>query len=149
MKNGFLFDKAPQPKQFSHGEMSITLTDEFVESKFENNDFVYDSKNVAVFGLRESFDSAEGFGENTLEEYGKLVIKNNGQDSSKLATNDEFARYYYDFTNPQNNITYRYFTYMYKSDGAFWLIQFATSIDDVDTYASQIEYWAKSVKFSK
>ena len=146
---GGVFDKGPQPKQFTYGEMSITLTDDFIESEYEKNDFMYESRNIAVFGLREDFNAAEGFGDNTLEQYANIVLQNNEHTSHKITSLDNCVYYYYDFEVPDAKDTFRYFTFMYKSDKAFWLIQFAVSVDNVDSYEPQIMQWAKSVEFSK
>lgn len=141
--------KAPKAKTFSSNGMSITLTDEFRKTNIENYTVAYDSKNIAVFALKEEFTLAEGFGNNTLRQYAELVLKNNNLTSAAIKNYDGLVGFEYDFTNPQTHDTYRYFTYVYKSDDAFWMVQFATLSKNSEKYSSKITEWAQSVKFSK
>ncbi len=141
-------DKTPEPKEFTSNGMTITLTDEFKEADIENYTVAYDSKNVAVFALKEAFTLADGFEGYTLEQYADLVIQANNLGSAEIKTADGLTSFEYDFINPETNNTYKYFSYVYKTDDAFWLIQFATFDKNVDEYAQQITDWAKSVEFS-
>ena len=53
-----------------------------------------------------------------------------------------------DFDNPENKNTYRYFTYVYKTNDAFWMVQFATLKSNSEKLSQEIAEWAKSVTFS-
>jgi len=142
-------DKAPEAKAFSSDGMTITLTDEFRKTDIENYTVAYDSKNVAVFALKEAFSLADGFEDYTVKQYADLVVKNNKLDSAKVKTNGGLTFFEYTYTNPETNDEYRYFSYVYKSNDAFWLVQFATLNKNSDTFVQEIEKWAKSVEFSK
>ena len=146
--SGLFSNKTPDVKTFSSNGMTITLTDEFRETDIENYTVAYDSKNVAVFALKEAFTLADGFGDYTLEQYADLVIQANNLSSTEIKTADGLTRFEYNFTNPETNDSYKYFSYVYKTNDAFWLIQFATLNENVDGYAQQITDWAKSVEFS-
>ena len=146
--SGLFPNKTPDVKIFSSNGMTITLTDEFRETDIENYTVTYDSKNVAVFALKETFTLADGFGDYTLEQYANLMIQANNLSSTGIKTADGLTRFEYDFTNPETNNCYKYFSYVYKTNDAFWLIQFATLNENVDGYAQQITDWAKSVEFS-
>lgn len=145
---GLLLSAVPEEKTFSSSGMSITLTDEFIETNIENYTVAYDSRDIAVFALKEDFSSFDGFENYTVEQYGELVIKNNGLDMSQLKTDGDLTFFKYDFSNPETNDTYQYFSYLYKADDSFWLIQFATLDENAEKYAPQIYEWAKSVEFS-
>ena len=151
---GYLFfphlfsSKTPEIKTFSSDGMTITLTDEFRETNIENYTVAYDSKNVAVFALKEAFTLADNFENCTLEQYADLVLQSNNLSSVEIKTADGLTGFEYDFTNPKTNDTYRYFSYVYKTNDAFWVVQFATLSKNVDIYASEITEWAQSVKFS-
>lgn len=146
--SGLFSGKSPKAKTFSSNGVTITLTNEFRKTSAENYTVVYDSKNVAVFVLKEAFILADGFEDNTLEQYADLVKQANHLSSSETKTVDGLTGFEYDSTNPETNDTYRYFTYVYKTDDAFWTVQFVTPIKNVETYKSEITEWAKSVKFS-
>ena len=140
-------NKTPDPKDFSSNGMTITLTDEFIKTDIENYTVAYDSKNVAVFALKEAFALADGFQDYTLEQYGNLVLKNNNLSASKLQNLDGLTEFEYEFTNPNTKDTYKYFSFVYKADDAFWLVQFATLTENVDEYSPKILEWAKTVSF--
>ena len=140
-------NKTPDPKDFSSNGMTITLTDEFVKTDVENYTVAYDSKNVAVFALKEAFALADGFQNYTLEQYGNLVLKNNNLSASELQNLDGLTEFEYEFTNPNTKDTYKYFSFVYKADDAFWLVQFATLTENINEYRAQILEWAKTVSF--
>lgn len=151
--SGFLFtsdffDKTPEPETFSYDGMYVTLTDAFDETDMENFTVTYTSDDVAMFALKEEFSLAEGFGDRTLEQYADLVIENNNLESAEVKTSGEQTCFEYEYLNPETDETYCYFAYVYKTNDAFWLIQFATLKENVDDYAPQITEWANSVEFS-
>ena len=145
--SGLFSDKTPDAKDFSSNGMSIRLTDEFIKTDIENYTVAYDSKNVAVFALKEAFALADGFQNYTLEQYGNLVLKNNNLSASKLQNLDGLTGFEYEFTNPNTKDTYKYFSFVYKADDAFWLVQFATLTENANEYRAQILEWAKTVSF--
>ncbi len=143
-----LSNKTAKIKTFSSDGMTITLTDEFKETHSEGYTVVYDSKKVAVFALRENFTLAEGFENISLKKYADSVIQANNYSSAKVKTVDGLTYFEHDFISPETNDTYNFFTYVYKTDDAFWVVQFATLSKNSEAYASKITEWAKSVKFS-
>ena len=145
--SGLFSDKTPDAKDFSSNGMSIRLTDEFIKTDIENYTVAYDSKNVAVFALKEAFALADGFQNYTLEQYGNLVLENNNLSASELQNLDGLTEFEYEFTNPNTKDTYKYFSFVYKADDAFWLVQFATLTENVNEYRAQILEWAKTVSF--
>lgn len=140
-------DTQHKEKVFASKGMSITLTDDFNETEIENYTLAFTSREVAVFALKEEFSLAEGFGDYTLEEYGSLVIENNGFNDVVLNTVNGLTFFEYEYENPQNLATYCYASFIFKADDAFWLVQFATLKEDYESYASQIVEWAESVSF--
>ncbi len=142
-----LSNKKPEPKDFSSDGMTITLTDEFVKTDIENCTVAYDSKNVAVFALKESFSLVDGFEDYTLEQYGDLLLQNNNLSSFELEKIEGLTGFEYEFTNPDTKDICRYFSFIYKAKDAFWLVQFATLTENADANKSRIIEWAKTVSF--
>lgn len=134
------------PKEFTYDDMTITLTDNFVEKSMDGFTVCYDSSDIAVFVLKESFDLLDGSENYTLEEYGELVLQSNSFDS-ELQSDNGLTYFEYEFTNPDNNETYTYFSSLYKTSDAFWMIQFTTP-EDYKSYRDTFIEWAKSVKFT-
>lgn len=144
----WLSEQTSEPKIFNSNGMRITLTDDFKEMGVENYTVAYDSRNVAVLALEEKFSLAEGFENYSIEQYADLVIQNNGLSSVSLKTDGNLNFFEYEFKNPETQDVYRYFSYVYKTDDAFWLVQFATLNENVEDYAQQISKWAESVEFT-
>ena len=136
-----------ESKVFTENGMSITLTDEFKQVQMENYTNSYDSAEVAVFALKEDFALVDGFENYTLEQYGNLVLQNNNLSSSELKNVDGLTRFEYESTNSDTKDTYKYFAFVYKSNDAFWLVQFATLTENADDYNAQIVEWAKTISF--
>ena len=132
-----------EPKTFTDSGMTITLTNEFEREQSEQFTVCYDSNKVVVFALKEPFSLVDGFKDYTLKEYGELVLRNNGFSSSKLKTVDEL--YMFDYKDAKGK--YTYFSFVYKADDAFWLVQFATSTELADEYEAKMIEWAKTVSF--
>ena len=145
--NSFL-SKAPKEKTFSSNGMNITLSEEFKETTVKNYTVAFDSKKVAVFALKEPFALVDSFEDYTLDQYADLVIQSNGLSSSQKKTDNGLIWFEYDFDNPENNNAYRYFTYVYKTNDAFWIVQFATLKSYSEKVSQEIAVWAKSVTFS-
>ncbi len=143
-----LFPKEkPKEKTFSSNGISMTLTNEFKEVSFEKYTAAFDSKNVAVFALKEAFTLKADLKNNTPEQYADLVIQANGLADAEKRSDNGQTYFEYEYTNPETNDTYRFFCYVYKTDDAFWTVQFTTLNRNVEKYTSQIENWARSVRF--
>lgn len=142
------FSKTPKEKVFSSNGMNITLSEEFKETTVKNYTVAFDSKKVAVFALKEPFTLIDGFEDYTLDQYADLVIQSNGLSPSQKKTDNGLIWFEYDFDNPENNNTYRYSTYVYKANDAFWIVQFATLKSNFEKVSQEIAEWAKSVTFS-
>ena len=139
-----------EAKAFSSNGMHITLTNKFVETSIQNYTVCFDSKDVAVFALKEDFNLFDGAENYTLEDYGELVLKSNGFSSDiGLEAYNGLTYFEYIFTNPSTRDEYHYFTVLYKADDAFWMVQFATLEKNFEQYQQSFVDWAKSVEFSK
>lgn len=141
-------DPATKTKTFSSEGISITLTEAFRETSVGNYTAVFESKDVAVFALREAFTLAEGVEDYTLRQYCELVMEANGMAGKEIITDDDLMRFEYTYTNPETNDTYRYYSFVYKAEDAFWLVQFTTLDKNTSKHAEKIIQWAKSVEFN-
>ena len=140
---------SPRDKKFSVDGMTITLNSNFEKvdvDKEHKYDASYGSEEVAVFVLKEEFSLVEGFEDYTLEEYAELLVESNGL-SSDVKIKDGMTFFDYQKKSSKDQKTYRYRSYVYKSDDAFWMIQFAIETKNYDDYADSIDEWARSVSF--
>lgn len=136
-------------KEFSSNGMTITLTEAFKESSYEGYTVCYDSSEVAVFVLKESFSLQAGLSELSVKDYADLVYQANAAKSPEAVVQADGLTYMeYTFFNEAENVTYKYFSTMHKGTDAFWLVQFATEEGNYDSYKPYLIEWAKSVDVS-
>lgn len=136
---------SPSPQEFSYGDMSITLTDDFYEvTDYDAFSICYDSADVAVFVTEDKFADYDGLEDYTIEEYAEAMVNFDDYTLSYVADGSE-AFFEYDYNS--DGTTYHYKTYICKEDAAFWIIQFAAEADYYSENEAVIDGWADSVKF--
>ncbi len=141
-----IYANKQKPLTFSCEELSITLNYSFEEIEAAELTFAYDSAKIGIFGIREPFESLENV--ETVDEYGELVLAVNGRTDLELKKESGLTYFEYDFKNTATDDPYNYYCYLYKSDEAFWLVQFVTLEKNSDKYLSDIKEFASSVTFS-
>ena len=136
-----------KPKDFSVKELSITLTDDFKEADFEGYDKGFDSSKVAVFVLREDKSYLSGL-PITLKEYADLVYNANiNRNPQAVKEEDGLVFFEYEYKPTENGLVYHYYTTVFESDAAFWIVQFAARQDDWAKLRPDVVKYAQSVKF--
>ena len=135
-------------KTFTSNGMSITLTNAFKENTYEGYTVCYESKDAAVFVLKEAFSLQEDMSEMSLDDYAKLVYSANASKSpSEISKEDGLTFIEYDFHSEEENQTYSYFTTMFKGTDAFWIVQFISKKEAYDAKRQNFVDWAKTVEF--
>lgn len=147
----FRLSRGAQSRTFTAEGMSITLTNEFRETNIgKEKGFLacYDSENVAVFVFREVFLLFPGLEDYTEEEYADLFITANHPENASITESGGRYAVVYENGDPDTGEKYRYKAYIYKTDEAFWVVQFAADNEYFLANEKLIDGWAKSVKFS-
>lgn len=141
---------AAEPKTFSQNGLTITLTEDFKEEDaYISYGAAFSSEDVSIVALQESFEEFDGdFGkDSTLEDYAKLLIESNRIDATVISENG-LVYYTYDvYDIDTQDLYYRLFAFVYKTDDAFGLVQFAVNADAIKTQTENIFTYAKSVSF--
>ena len=136
----------PTAKTFVYSDMSITLTDLFVEKEGNLNcDVIYLSANVGVGVTKEPLYTIESYNISSVNDYAYAFIETNGYDSTVM-TDGNLT--WFDYTAGNNNITYYYRAYVFGTSDAMWAIQFYTLSDQFASNEAQIAAWAKTVTFN-
>lgn len=149
LKNSSIFDSTPDPKDFTVEEMQITLTDEFMNIPVGDFDACFGTEDVAILVLREDFELMEGLSDYTLEEYGQLILQAYELEGiAELQTIEGITYFEYEADTDENE-TYYYFSTIYKSNDAFWTIQFAVLTEEAETYIPYFIEWAKTITFTE
>lgn len=132
-----------KPQEFSKDGITLTLTDKFIEKESELGfDAYYVAPYGAVMILKEEFTLEEGLEDRTPEDYIANVIENNGHDLEPIHDHD-LLYYYIDKTMMGEDT--RYYSFVYKGEDAFWIVQFSCFSKDLQEMEPQIMTWAKSV----
>ena len=138
------------PKDFTCEGMTVTLTNRFKEANYEGYTVCYESLDMMVIVLKESFSLQAGLDQMTLDEYAKLVRQTNASRSpSEITKHEKFQSMEYTFLNEQEKQTYSYFTTMFKGPDAFWMIQFVSKEKDYASHKDTFLEFANSVKFAQ
>lgn len=134
-----------EPKEFYYEGMGITLNDYFKETSANGFNACYQSKDVAVFVLRETLEE-----DYSLDEYGQMVISvNELEDTAQLKHLGGLTFFEYDYTNQDNGDSFSYFAAVYKNGEDYWMIQFACREKDRQSYIDAFKSWAQSVRFEE
>ena len=132
-------------KTFTAGDMKITLTNKFVKRRKSGYEAVFESNDVAVFVLKESFEGQSSY---STKSYAEMLIEANDI-VAKPKSDGERTYFEYRYYNPDDGITYYYISYVYKTNKSFWTVQFALTEEDQALYAGWIGSWANSVCFTE
>ncbi|MBO5779287.1 MAG: hypothetical protein J6R82_06955 [Clostridia bacterium] len=135
-------------KTFSEGGLSITLTNQFKSEDPGEYVAFYESNTMMVGTFIEPFSLAEGFGDLTIFEYGEGLIKFNEQTAGagrRLQQDGDL--YYFVWDDIFDRRYYTYVTYLYKTDDAFWHVDFIVEKEEYEKHREEISQWAHSVTF--
>ena len=127
--------------------LHVKMGDDFEEKTNANFNSYLEGGHYIFTSLKESFEIAEGVGltkDSPLNEYVKIVLSNNGLDKD-IIEKDGLTYFTYDSTI--DGTKYYYMAFAYKTNDAFWLINFACLDSEKSTYESKFIKWAKSIWF--
>ncbi|MBR6051950.1 MAG: hypothetical protein IKP68_12230 [Clostridia bacterium] len=138
----------PTPKDFSANGITLTLDTSF---KAEDKDpfmFYAQTKTVAVLASKDDFEKYPALSSFSIDEYAGLLTSSGKFDNLTEVMHESGLTYrIYDFTYAESGTTYTYFTSFYKTDSAFWTVQFTTTKNAAEKYRADIIKWAQSVSF--
>lgn len=147
LSSGLLNPRSTTPKTFTVEELSVTLTEEFREHDAEGFNAVFEGRQAAVVVLKEPFSLAEGLDAFSLETYTELVSSVDGLAVAPHPVGDALC-FEYSGIDDETKDVYYFVAYTYKTDDAFWLIQFGTEMRYAEEYAEQIAEWASTITFA-
>ena len=150
---GVFIIRASKPKvkdqTFTKDGLTVTLTNQFEESEMEPFNAVYlnEKRGIAVMTSTEWVPAAYSL---NLRSYTDLLIKSTGQSVKNRNYEKDRSSFEYEFTNPENNITYYYRVYVYNpSTDVFWVVNFSTPVKQWEKNVSDIEKWESTITFGK
>ncbi len=154
--NDELYEKkedTTSPETFKVDNMSITLTSDFEAQNMEGFTATFvDEKNVVVaFVIQENFSLLEGFEDWTLDEYAS-VLRSSIPESAEVGdtkTENGIKYFEYEFTNTELNLTYYYYTAVFKDTDCFWTVQLMCLAEDKEATKPVFEEYTKSITFAE
>lgn len=133
------------PKNFTYGNLTVTLNKTFSESKRNGFDLYVTSENVIFSVVEESEENLEfsGYTISNLKGYcEEIMLLNEVSEDSLKQRND-----YYYFINKKtiSGASYTYVHCMYYGAGSYWICEFVCKTKNYDSYKDRIFKWADSV----
>lgn len=133
-------------KTFEKAGMQITLTSKFTEKEILSQTAYYESRDALVTALKEEFTLAPGFSSYSLEEYTDLVLSQNLLSTTK-STREGKDYMYFSYEKQVSGKDFYYLATTFKTEDAFWLIQFACNASEKDGKTDTFLKWADTVTF--
>lgn len=136
-----------QEKTYSSHGISVTMNKGFVEKSIMSQTAYFQGTDALFTALKEDFDTLALIdlgSKSTKKDYAEAVVKNNKADY-KVIEKDDLT--YFEYEKSISGKDYYYLASVYKTDDAFWLVNFACEKANKEKYESIFKRWAKTVKF--
>lgn len=146
---GGCFNNTVKQKEYSSNGFHVKMEDGMYEKDLATATAAFMNDKVVVTALKEEFSILEAIDINKdskIEDYANAVIKNNKADY-ELKEKDGLS--YFEYEQTVNGKDFYYLATLYKSDDAFWLVNFACEKSNKDSYQEAFMEWAKTVTFDK
>lgn len=144
----FVLCLVPFEKTFQGEGYQITLNTKFTEKREPNYLTTYHGKQLKVFFSKETFEEIKLYPERTdpenetREDFIAADFEINGV-SSEIYTDGNLM--YYEYETVYKNKTYSYRAYVFKTNDAFWRVQFGCESSLKENLTKQIEQFARSI----
>ena len=133
----------PRALTFTVDAMSITLTDSFFEQPMLGQTVYYESDDALVTVLKEHSADMDM----TVSDYAESVIRLNKLNTVNAAIETEGDLVYFSFEQEVLGKECCFTAFVYKSNDAFWLVQFVCDAEDATEKEPVFLEYARSVTF--
>lgn len=134
-------------KTYTSNGISVTMSDGFQEKSIVSQTVYLESTESIFSALKEDFSVLEAvdLGESaSLKDYAEAVVANNKAD---YEIKEEDGLTYFEYEKTVSGKDFYYLACVYKSDDAFWLVNFASEASNKGKYQPLFKRWAKTIKF--
>lgn len=134
-------------KTYSTNGISVTMDSGFYEKELVSQTVYLESQDAIFTALKEDFESLVGTtitSESTLKEYADVIKTGNN------LTEDFIEKDGILYTTYEKEVSGKDFFYLvtvYKTNDAFWLINFASNAKDKAKFEPKFIEWAKTITF--
>lgn len=137
---GFFEVLRGQEKEFSISDFSITLNESFEQYNLPHYSVVYASDEVTVYVNKTTSVAVNA------EALARSIVLYNSL-SCNVVSEDGLT--YFIYSKPKDDgKTYSNYTYVYKNNEDFWIVEFSVEERLADRYDDDIKEWARSVELN-
>lgn len=136
----------PTYKSFYVQGMEIKLPDSFQREDSDGDIFFYDGTYVVIL-TREAFTVYPYLQYMTIEEYGEDILNASGIDATPEFIDGLYC-FEYETTSLDGTTRHNYFTVLFKSNQACWIVQFAAPFWNASPMRSKFISWAKMIEIT-
>ena len=133
------------PKNFTCGNLTVTLNKTFKESSHNGFDLYVSSDNVIFSVVEESEENLEfsGYTISNLKGYCEEILLLNNVSSDELKQRNNY--YYFINKKTISGASYTYVHCMFYGSGSYWICEFVCKTKNYDKYKDRIFKWADSI----
>lgn len=137
-------------KTYTADELNIVLPKDFTAIS-GRDDLVacYSSNDVSIYIKKALITEESNLAMYDLDNYRLNLLHENGLKYDELKNIDGNPYFVYDYLHEASGVTYTFFTFTYKTDDAFWMVQFATEKEKVTQFEADIIQWADTITFTE
>lgn len=135
------------PKNFTVGNVTITLTEDFKEKPSQSFDVYLASDNVAFSAVEETAEELEyaGFEIASLYDYCIEITELNKIPKTSLVQRNNY--YYFTNTKTISGAKYTYVHCMFNKGNSYWICEFVCKTKDYKRFKDKILGWADTIEF--
>ena len=136
---------ASNPKNFSIGDLTITLNKGFKEQTDSNFDIYLVSDDIIFTAVNESESEVEysGYEINSLKDYSLEIAELNKVDKSSITQRGDY--YYFVNKGTTGGANYTYVHCMFQGRSSYWICEFVCKTKNYDRFKDNIFKWADSI----
>lgn len=144
--SGLLAGCSANPKNFTVGNLTITLTIDFKEVSSTAFDVYLSSNDVVFSALAESYKDLEyaGYEIGSLNDYCLEIIDLNNTPKSSLVERNNY--FYFTNTNTVSGVKYTYVHCMFQGTQSYWICEFVCKSKDYKKLKDKILGWADTIE---
>lgn len=137
------------PRNFTVGKVTITLTEDFKKSSLNNFDVYLESEHVVFSAMEETKNSLEysGYEINSLNDYCQAIMDLNSFFSKDLLESRDNYNYFVS-TKTVSGAKYTYVHCMFETPTSYWICEFVSKTKDFDDLENYIFDWADSIQIA-
>lgn len=145
-----IFDLFSKTKTFTADEFNIVLPKEFTPVTGSDEYLAcYSSNDVSIYIKKDVITEDSNLKLYDLDNYRLNLLHENGLLYENLKNTEGNPYFVYDYLNEASGVTYTFYTFAYKTDGAFWMVQFATEKAQASQLEADIIKWADTITFKE